>query len=403
MKGSPKGRLVIVISVLLGLGSSFFLGAAGKKSDEKKHSADEAFSVVPQEPPVLWEETAQLKIPVSAELQELGKNTFSQLCTQCHGPEGRGNGPSAEFLVTKPRDFASGIFKFRTTPAGSPPADEDLFRTITVGFPLYGMPSFRHLSARERWGLVYYVKSQAASSPRFQAGASKPPVVISREPPTTPASIKKGREIYEALGCATCHGVEGRGDGPSASELKDEWGHRSWPLDFTKGKAYFKTGSRPRDIVRTLMTGITGTPMPSFLDAVETPQQLWEVAHYVADLAEKGQERRQQEWANFFQQFRASFSSQLKNAGVAKTEANWDREQSRRLSRVSPGAAKEKGCLSCHAGIEDINDKMMPHLVALAGGVKGKAALCATKEMRRLGQKRRPIRECSQTQEACGL
>jgi mono/diheme cytochrome c family protein len=370
-------RYLILLLLFLGLGFLLLLVAAGKSAVQKQPSVETAFSVVPQEPKLLWEETAQPKISASADLIELGKKSFSQLCSQCHGPEGRGNGPSAEFLVTKPRDFTSGIFKFRTTPQGSPPADEDLFRTLTVGFPLYGMPSFRHLPSRERWALVYRVKSLAASSPSFEAAAHKPPLVIGGELPTTPASIKSGREIYEALGCTACHGAGGKGDGPSASDLKDEWGHRIWPLDFTKGKAYFKTGSRPRDIVRILMTGISGTPMPSFLEAVESPQQLWQVAQYVANLAEKGQGQRQREWANFFGQFQASFTSQLKNVSVAKKEENWDRSQSKRFNRVSAETAKEKGCLSCHTGIEDINDKMMPHLIALAGGLKGKScALC---------------------------
>jgi cytochrome c oxidase cbb3-type subunit 2 len=46
----------------------------------------------------------------------------------------------------------------------------------------------------------------------------------------------------------------------------------------------FKTGSRPEDVYRTLMTGLTGTPMPSYGDSLE-PDQAWDIAYYVLSLS----------------------------------------------------------------------------------------------------------------------
>lgn len=38
----------------------------------------------------------------------------------------------------------------------------------------------------------------------------------------------------------------------------------------------FKNGHRPQDVYRTLMTGLAGTPMPSYADALE-PDQAWDL------------------------------------------------------------------------------------------------------------------------------
>ena len=44
-----------------------------------------------------------------------GKHVYQRRCIGCHGAKGDGKGPAARFFKTKPRDFTSGIFKFRST------------------------------------------------------------------------------------------------------------------------------------------------------------------------------------------------------------------------------------------------------------------------------------------------
>jgi cytochrome c oxidase cbb3-type subunit 3 len=43
--------------------------------------------------------------PVAAADLAAAKKNFTTFCTKCHGPEGKGNGPSAATLTTKPRDL----------------------------------------------------------------------------------------------------------------------------------------------------------------------------------------------------------------------------------------------------------------------------------------------------------
>lgn len=186
---------------------------------------------------------------------------FNSACAPCHGPSGDGQGRGARLLGTpQPRNFTSAVFKFRSTPTGSLPRDEDVYRTISRGVPGTWMPAWEDLlSEAERWALVRYIKG---FSEFFEDEEPDPAVLIPRDPGSTPDLVREGRFVYAALKCAQCHGPLGRGDGESADELEDDWGFQIWPYDFTRGR--LKNGSAPSDMYRTLVTGLTGSPMPAF-------------------------------------------------------------------------------------------------------------------------------------------
>ena len=83
---------------------------------------------------------------------------YREHCVQCHGITGDGKGPTASFLNPYPRDFRMGRFKFKSTPLGKAPTDEDLSRIIRNGIPGTAMPSFKTLSPEEVESLIDYVK-----------------------------------------------------------------------------------------------------------------------------------------------------------------------------------------------------------------------------------------------------
>jgi len=207
-----------------------------------------------------------------------GKILYDRRCAPCHGIKGDGNGPAAELLDPRPRDFTSGIFKIRTTSTKAP-SDQDLFNVITTGMPGTYMPAWGELSERDRWNLVGYVKTFAPD--RFKE-ASKPQE-LPKEVGPSPESLKRGKEMFEAIECNKCHGTEGRADGPSRPELKDDWGHPIKPANLTQ-RWNFRGGPARQDIAMRLATGVNGTPMPSFIDSVEKPEDIWHVANYVASL-----------------------------------------------------------------------------------------------------------------------
>ena len=60
-----------------------------------------------------------------------GQQVYAASCAVCHGPSGDGNGMAAHMFRVRPRSFREGIFKFRSTPFGSLPTDDDLLRSMT--------------------------------------------------------------------------------------------------------------------------------------------------------------------------------------------------------------------------------------------------------------------------------
>jgi mono/diheme cytochrome c family protein len=205
-----------------------------------------------------------------------GKALYERYCIFCHGTYGDGRGESAPYLDPKPRDFTKAKFKCRSTPSGSLPLDSDLYDTITRGMHASGMPSWKPLIGQDRADLVAYVKT---FSPRFQEEKPDPPVKIPPETPDTPDSVKRGAEIFQSSNCWSCHGKDGRADGPSAATLTDSSGYPITPFDFTSGRD-FKCGDTNREMYRDLVTGLDGTPMPDFSDSLK-PDQIWDLVHYV--------------------------------------------------------------------------------------------------------------------------
>ena len=57
-------------------------------------------------------------------------------------------------MFPRPRDFSSGIFKYKSTAAGEPPTDEDLLRTVRDGLPASAMPYFAGLLSTEELNAV---------------------------------------------------------------------------------------------------------------------------------------------------------------------------------------------------------------------------------------------------------
>src|SRR4029079_16257156 len=80
-----------------------------------------------------------------------------------------------------------------------------------------------------------------------------------------------------------CHGNFGRGDGPSAPTLTDDFGHPIRAADLAQDWT-FRGGSTREDIFRTMSTGFNGTPMPSFADAL-TIEQRWAITDYIVSLS----------------------------------------------------------------------------------------------------------------------
>src|ERR1700690_3612909 len=158
-----------------------------------------------------------------------GKLVYEKYCVLCHGEQGGGKGHFSQDTTPVPRDFRQGTFKWRSTPSGSLPTDADLERVLMTG--LYGtsMSSFAiTLSHQQRLDVIAYIKT---FSPRFATEKPEPPITIPPEPPYTDKSVERGPAIY-----------------------------------------------------RVFITGLTGTPMPSFADSI-SPEEAWDLVHFIQSLS----------------------------------------------------------------------------------------------------------------------
>jgi cytochrome c oxidase cbb3-type subunit 2 len=71
-------------------------------------------------------------------------------------------------------------------------------------------------------------------------------------------------------------------NGPSASTLTDDLGRPILPYNFTDGSRP-KCGDTDQDIYKIFMTGLDGTPMPSFADNLK-PDEAWDLVFYLRTL-----------------------------------------------------------------------------------------------------------------------
>ena len=92
--------------------------------------------------------------------------------------------------------------------------------------------------------------------------------------PPNPESLAAGSAVYEQR-CQTCHGVEGRGDGPAAADLVPP------PVDL----AVHAPLHPEHDLFRFVRDGIPGTAMAPLGDRL-SDEEIWHVVNYIKTFEE---------------------------------------------------------------------------------------------------------------------
>jgi mono/diheme cytochrome c family protein len=150
-------------------------------------------------------QTGQGPRPSLTEQSLSGRDSFEAYCASCHGRTGRGDGPVAPELRTPPQDLTvlarrnGGVFPAATVEAFITGSGRSLAAHGPTEMPIWGA-TFRAFETDARVtqrirNLVTYVETlQQPSS----------------------ASTDPGAVLFRSH-CASCHGVDGRGKGPSAS------------------------------------------------------------------------------------------------------------------------------------------------------------------------------------------
>jgi caa(3)-type oxidase subunit IV len=94
---------------------------------------------------------------------------------------------------------------------------------------------------------------------------------------STPELVSKGKELFQAQ-CTSCHGVEGKGNGPAAAALNPP------PRNFTADQGW-KNGRKVSMVFKTLKEGLAGSSMASY--ATLPVDDRWALVHYVISLGGK--------------------------------------------------------------------------------------------------------------------
>lgn len=166
---------------------------------------------------------------------EDGPAMYQAYCASCHGPLGKGDGPAAKALKTA----ASDLTRLSRNNYGAFPALSVLMVLRPQGGgSVHGSPEmpvwgdvFRRSGMSDvainlrTYNLMRYLESIQEATP--------PPVsriALGRSLGVTEVRAQSGSDLYRAY-CASCHGFDGEGDGPSAYALKSK------PTDLRKLRA----------------------------------------------------------------------------------------------------------------------------------------------------------------------
>ena len=174
---------------------------------------------------------------------QAGQAQYAKACAVCHGPAGRGDGPSAAGLATKPTDLTDGRLL-------NPLPDGFLINIILNGGPAEGlspaMPPFRgHLSEDQARQVIAYLRTIAQPGFRQQeARELVTPAHAPRQPIFFSHVINAGsfgiscqychadarRSEYAGLPsverCMGCHKIVGAQDNPEIAKIHGYWQRR---------------------------------------------------------------------------------------------------------------------------------------------------------------------------------
>ena len=142
---------VFILALLVCSASVSF--ANGKNGQDHKHGMSQHMQdmyALKEKVPEDYQVMERSPVIPDEESLQAGSKIYRQYCVVCHGEEGRGDGPAAQGLSSKPANFLDLEHSAVYGPG-------EKFWIIGNGSSETGMPAFPNLSVLDRWNVVNYI------------------------------------------------------------------------------------------------------------------------------------------------------------------------------------------------------------------------------------------------------
>jgi mono/diheme cytochrome c family protein len=206
---------------------------------------------------------------------ERGKLVFLQNCAHCHGLAGDGKGWDGLYLNPKPANFhsqdVSGL------------SDGEFYAKVSFGIQNSAMPTWGEwLSEDQRWDAIYFLSQsfivgKPVTKSVYDGEIASNVITLSSDNWTGEGhtiDVKKGGNLY-ATYCATCHGMDGKGNG-SGTAQNVSGSPAPYPDNLPESFLFWRT-----------WYGVKDSLMPPF-NQLLTESDIWDVTAYIQSLPGQG-------------------------------------------------------------------------------------------------------------------
>ena len=228
---------------------------------------------------------------------ERGGKIYQEYCAQCHGPEGKGNGPAASGLEPKPAvhaniafvniplDYLYNVIYYGGKGVGKSPLMP--YWGLTIGgnqgvadVIAYLNATFKGVSQTTQPGVSTGKSSGVCPDPRKTPKAPAEFLKLMNPLPASKANVNAGKKLFQEtaqpLACKQCHGEQGDGRGPLGSGLSPS------PRNFTCGQTMNDISDG--QLFWVIKKGSPGTGMMAFAGLPD--EQVWQLIHYIRTLVQ---------------------------------------------------------------------------------------------------------------------
>ncbi len=197
--------------------------------------------------------------------------TFKNECARCHGEKGDGRGVNAIYLDPAPRDLTKAEFM-------NTKQEARFLASIQNGVPGTSMPPWgKVLNDQQIKGVFDYVWATFVREPHRQL---KPRKVPEQNPvPMSADSARRGETIFLQR-CTGCHGRKADGRGPNSVDIS--------PRPRNLRNSAFIQGAPDRRLFESVMYGVEGTAMPSWMDYGLSQNDVGDIVNYIRSLNKAG-------------------------------------------------------------------------------------------------------------------